>query len=904
MTRGSRSRLRSAKAEKAARPPATRCQPCRVGWKGECLLRFLWLFLPFWVALPASSAEFYVRQTNWVATLLASRAALAGAADQAQAQQQSWRSVREDFPIQSDWMLQDGGTNVAPWFDARKDKADFEPRLVQKVIDELGAAGVGLRQELNRLVQSNAPAEDRRWLDLYAAACDQRRQLRLRTVLAQAPHIVFTKHHTLRPSFFAGTEGQSDAQAEPQFLPDSELCLLEMRGPYGQVRTLISDQTGAIRDPAVSWDGRRVLFAWKKLLHGDDYHLYEWDAASNTVRQITFGRGYADYEPAYLPNGDLVFASTRCVQIVDCEPAEAANLYTCDSEGRYLRRLGFDQGHALYPQVPDDGTVIYTRCEHNDRGQTFAQALFQMYPDGTGQTGFYGNISWFPTTIVHARGIPGTQKAMAILCGYHTAQAGELAIIDPARGRRENSGVQRVAPIRETPAGRADAYGQSGELWQYPYPLNEQECLVTFAPLGWNTSEPRRGDADFGIWWMDIQGRRELLAWDSRLPCSQPVALVARPLPLVWANRVDYTQTNATYYVQDIYAGPALAGVPRGAIKKLRVVALDFRAAAIGGNHSAGPGGSATVSTPVSIGNGSWEVKTVLGQATVYPDGSALFSVPARTPVYFQALDERGYAAQTMRSWSTLQPGEYFACVGCHENKNTAPPTENHGFTLAMKAGRQALEPFYGPARGFSFAKEIQPILDRHCICCHQERTGEKGGAIGAGKDLAFSLLGEPLTTDPAARRKWSDAYLALTQSAPEPAAEPAERAGFRGDCRGRLVNWISAQSAPEPLPPYFAGAARSELLALLGQGHKGTKLSREELDKIACWIDLLVPYCGDYTEANTWTPEEMQRYQHDAIKRTRMEEIEQDNIRELLSSHEPARVSAPTRLMIPGRGP
>jgi hypothetical protein len=660
----------------------------------------------------------------------------------------------------------------------------------------------------------------------------------------------------------------------------------------------------------VSWDGRRVLFAWKKSLNEDDYHLYEMDVASKEVSQITSGLGFADYEPAYLPNDDIIFVSTRCVQTVDCWWTEVSNLYTCDSKRRFLRRLGFDQVHTLYPQILDDGRVVYTRWDYNDRGQVFAQPLFQMYADGTGQTEFYGNNSWFPTTIAHARGIPGSQQVLAILCGHHTTQAGKLAVIDPARGRRENSGVQLVAPVRQTPAERIDAYGQEGELWQYPYPLSRQECLVAYAPLGWDKPPGRGGDAAFGVYWMDLAGRRELLVSDPRLACTQPVPLAVRPRAHLWANRVDYTSGSGTFYVQDIYVGAGLAGIPRGTVKKLRAVALEFRAAGIGSNGNSGPGGGALVCTPISIGNGAWDVKTVLGETTVYEDGSALFTVPARVPVYFQALDERGYVLQTMRSWSTLQPGEYFACVGCHENKNTAPPTEGHGFSLAMKAGPRELEPFYGPPRGFSFSKEIQPILDRHCTRCHRDRAPIQALAAGAlsrpllgeapsrrasappvGDELAFSLLGE-VTVDPGAKRKWSDSYLVLTQAMRDGA--PGSLGPFRGQCRGRVVNWIGAQSPPEPLPPCSAGAVRSQLLALLDKGHKQEKLSPEELEKLACWIDLLVPYCGSYTEANAWTETEMKTYEHFAEKRRQMEEIEQDNIRALLGRNSRTRGARP----------
>jgi len=103
-------------------------------------------------------------------------------------------------------------------------------------------------------------------------------------------------------------------------------------------------------------------------------------------------------------------------------------------------------------------------------------------------------------------------------------------------------------------------------------------------------------------------------------------------------------------------------------------------------------------------------------------------------------------------------------------------------------------------------------------------------------------------------------------------------------------------------LPPYSAGGARSGLLTMLEQGHQGVKLSREELDKIACWIDLLVPYCGNYREANAWTEDEMKKHERYAEKRRQMEEVEQQNIDAMLGSKEPARGSGPAGPMMQRR--
>lgn len=774
--------------------------------------------------------------------------------------------------IVADWRMQDQVTADRP-----------DAGVISKVLAELGKQGAELRRSLEAL--GAAPPDDPRWTELYLQACAQRRAARLTMLSARAPRIIFTKHYDLGGSYFGYTEGQSDAQHERHFEPGASLCLLTMEGLYGRTETLLEDAGGVIRDPDVSCDAARVLFAWKKSLDEDDYHLYEMDVATRRVRQLTHGRGFADYEGAYAPNGDIIFNSTRCVQTVDCWWTEVSNLYTCDRDGRFLRRLSFDQVHTNYPTLTPDGRVLYTRWEYNDRGQIYPQGLFQMFPDGTGQTEVYGNNSWFPTSILHARAIPGTGKIVGIFSGHHTAQRGWLGLLDPARGRQENEGATLLAPVRDTPAVRIDDYGQTGDQFQYPYPLSETEFIVTFRPAD--------AEVHFGIYWMAGDGRRELLTSDPNISCNQPVPLVARPVPHVRPSLVDYRKSDGVFYLQDIYAGPGLAGVARGTIKKLRVVALEYRAAGIGANGSHGEAGYALCCTPVSIGNGSWDPKIVLGEATVYADGSAMFAAPARTPVYFQAVNEKGHAVQTMRSWSTLQPGERASCVGCHESKNASPPAYV-GTPLAMRRGPQRLDGFYGPPRGFSFPREIQPILDRHCIRCHHvappdgwaDREDEKriAGHSYPAAEAAFSLRGDEVL-DPTAKRRWSQSYLMLTNSRRE-GIETGERTFF--GTPDELVNWISAQSAPPMLRPSSAGAATSRLLTLLEEGHGGTKLSREERDKFACWIDLLVPFCGDYFEAHAWSDAELAKYRHYLDKRRQMEMVEQGNIEALLRTRPP----------------
>ncbi len=759
--------------------------------------------------------------------------------------------------ILADWRMQD-----------RVDAEASYREAAERVAEDLGDTGRDLRRRLARAHAGRPPADDQSWRQFYLQACLLRREARLRAVSETFRAFVFTRHYDLGGSHYAYTEGQSDAQNERHFTPGSALCLYRFEGLFGRVETLLDDPSGVIRDPDVSADGERVLFSWKKALDGDDYHLYEMRLADRSVRQITSGAGFADYEGVYLPDGNLLFNSTRCVQTVDCWWTEVSNLYTCDRDGRFLRRVSHDQVHTNYPTVTWDGRVLYTRWDYNDRGQIYPQGLFQMRPDGTYQTEFYGNNSWFPTSILHARSIPGTMKVLAVFSGHHSPQKGWLGELDPALGRQENAGAQLIAPVRRTPAVRVDAYGQEGGQFQYPYPLSEDAFLVTFKPSG--SEDP------FRIYWMDRDGHRELLAWDASVSCNQPVPVHGRPLPFLRPSLVDYQQDSGTFYLQDIYQGPGLQGIPRGTVKRLRVVALEFRAAGVGHNINKGPAGGALASTPVSI-EGTWDVKRVLGTARVHDDGSAFFRAPAGVPVYFQALDADNQAVQTMRSWAQLRPGESFACVGCHESKNSAPPPLPVG--AALRPGPQDLDPDVVPARGFSFEREVQPILDRHCVQCHYQHEPERMVNPGVKPKYQTPEAAEDPVPEPpkGAARKGAAVKPAFSLAGAPGMWSPA----YRSLANRRVTDWINIQESPELLPPRRAGAVTSPLMRLLREGHQGVLLNRDELDIIACWIDLLVPAFGDYTEG--LSGEGLAFYTKFLEKREAWRRQEAENIREML---------------------
>ncbi|MBT8044505.1 MAG: hypothetical protein KJO79_06090, partial [Verrucomicrobiae bacterium] len=251
------------------------------------------------------------------------------------------------------------------------------------------------------------------------------------------------------------------------------------------------------------------------------------------------------------------------------------------------------------------------------------------------------------------------------------------------------------------------------------------------------------------------------------------------------------------------------------------------------------------------------------GDVDVQADGSAYFEVPANSPIYFQALDKDNRAINTMRTWATLMPGETMSCVGCHDNQHAAPA--NTARSMAFTQGIKKLKPFYGKPRGFSYLREIQPILDAKCVQCHD------------GKQ-SMSLKSTPHSHRPE-KRLWAESYLNLLQ------VDPAHKGAMQANPDGKYIKWLGSQSPPTPQPAYLRGAANSPLIKLLENGHYKVRMTREEMDKISAWIDLYVPYSGTYPEAGDWTDAEKKKYAHYQAKRDYMREYDRMSRQAMLDS-------------------
>jgi len=549
------------------------------------------------------------------------------------------------------------------------------------------------------------------------------------------------------------------------------LCKLNLR--TGKVSTILDDPTGGVRDPQLGYDARKILFSYRKS-PSRYYHLYEIDIDGANLRQITDGP-YDDLEPTYLPCGDIVFCSSRCKRWVQCWFVQVATMYRCGPNGQGIHPISCNIEQDNTPWMMPDGRVLYMRWEYVDRSRVKFHHLWTTNPDGTSAMVYFGNM--LPGTVMlDAKPIPGTGKVLSIFSpGYGRKEhAGRLAIVDPDAGPDELKWVRFVG---------------KGSNFRDPYPLSEElfiaaenNRIVLIDGQG-NTAQIARAEQP-GMW------------------AHEPRPVIARPREPVIAARTDYSQATGRLALADVTHGRNMAGVKPGEIKKLLVLETLPKPVNFSGTME-----------PVSLG-GTFTLPRILGTVPVEPDGSAFFEVPALRPVFFVALDANDMSVKRMQSFVSVMPGETTSCAGCHENRTDA--AAQRSAPLAMRKPPARIEPIAGVPDVIDFPRDVQPILDRHCVRCHNYRRKKPPPKM-------LSLSGD--------HSPWySHSYAELM---------------IRG-----LVS--HGRDALGDHPPRAIGSSASRLMKQLDGSHNNVKLTPLERKTVRLWIETGATYPGTYASLGT----------------------------------------------------
>ncbi|MCG8310055.1 MAG: hypothetical protein MI975_21845 [Cytophagales bacterium] len=583
-----------------------------------------------------------------------------------------------------------------------------------------------------------------------------------------------------------------------KYRPGGSMKIIDLR-KEGKITTLLKTAEGVIRDPEISYDGKKILFSMRKNIK-EDYHIYEMDTDGKNLRQLTAAEGVSDIDPQYLPDGGIVFSSTREPKYCMCNIHIMANLFRMEDDGANITQLGKSTLFEGHSAIMPDGRILYDRWEYVDRNFGDAQGLWTMNPDGTNQAIYFGNNTNSPGGFIDARPIPGTDKVISILGSCHDRPWGALGIIDRKKGLDGKDPVEITWPASAKELigkGNWDTFKQVKTLYEDPFPLNDTYFLCSRTiGLGEQT----------GLFLIDTFGNEQLIYTEAP-GCYDPVPIKPREKEYSIQDKRNYKSETGKFYVQDVYQGTHMKGVERGSVKYLRVIeSVEKRS----WTHPAWNGQG--VHRPAMNWH-SFECKKIWGTVPVEEDGSVYVEVPADKYVYFQLLDENKMMIQSMRSGTMLHSGEILGCIGCHEDRRMAPPSTQSQVTQALKLPPQKLDGWYGEPRTFGFAQEVQPVLNKHCIECHD--YGKK-----AGEKLILS--GD---RNPYFNASYIDMYLQ------------------------KVIKPIGAGPA-EIQEAYSWGSHPSKIIQMLRKGHAKVKLSEEEMERLTTWIDLNAVYYPDFISA------------------------------------------------------
>ncbi|MBT3198890.1 MAG: hypothetical protein HN350_03145 [Phycisphaerales bacterium] len=560
--------------------------------------------------------------------------------------------------------------------------------------------------------------------------------------------------------------------------PGGRLCRMNVK--TGKVISLIDDPTGGVRDSHMHYDGKKILFSYRK--GGQPYyHLYEINIDGSGLRQIT-NEKYDDIEPVYLPNGDIIFCSSRANRFVQCYFVRVATVHRCKPDGSDIRALSCNIEQDNTPWILPDGRILHQRWEYIDRSQVRYHHLWTMNPDGTNQAIYYGNMHG-GVVMIDAKPIPNTEKV--------------IVSFSPGHGRKEHAGIMTVVDPRNGPDDRKMAVRINPDATlRDPYPVSET-CFLAAR------------DTDIRV--LDDKGNSYMLydlpaEWViGPMKIHEPRPLRARKRERLIPDRVDESLANGTVMLQDVYIGRSMQGVKRGDIKKLLVLEALPKPVNFSGGME-----------PLTIG-GSFTMERVLGTVPVESDGSASFELPAQRSIFFVALDENDLSVKRMQSFMAVQPGERLSCVGCHEERGkTAPPGVR---SKAMYRPPSKIKPIAGVPDIYDFPRDIQPILDKHCVGCHGPEKTAQGGPY-AGKVLFDGGRG-PM---------YSHSYRTITNK--------------------KLVS--DGRNGAGNRPPRSIGSSASKLMKLIDGTHHKVKVSPREKTMIRLWIESAATYPGTYAALGT----------------------------------------------------
>lgn len=619
--------------------------------------------------------------------------------------------------------------------------------------------------------------------------------VRAREVLKGKKILYVERSQHARSHHNTETMSQKGSFTENDYIPGGALRIYDVDN--GSVFTLLETSEGVIRDPELSYDARKIIFSMRKDF--DDYfHIYEINVDGSNLRQLTFASGISDLDPMYLPDGDIVFSSTRLPKICMCNRHVQGNLYRMRSDGSNIIQIGVNTLFETHPSMLSDGRILYTRWEYVDRNFGDAQGLWIVNPDGTKHAIYYGNNTPSPGGVLDGRQIPGTDLVVCTFAACHERAWGAIAILDRKKGVDNKEPVEFIWPrsaINQVGNYHYDTLKGLSNFYEDPYPIDKDHFLVSRTL--WVQRNDLNGyhvlDSKSALYLLWRQGAEEIIL-EGEHSIFDPMIIEERPKPARIPTMRNYTDDYGQFYVENVYEGTHMKGVKPGTVKYLRVVESPEK------RTWAEKGWVGDGEQPPGMNWLSFENKRIIGEVPVEDDGSVSFYAPSYKHLFFQLLDKDKRMIQSMRSGVSLMPGEVNGCIGCHEDRLNSVPVRGRPTALSKKPS--TLSKWMGlDPHNFSYMEHVQPILDRHCVRCHDFDSENRD-------NLVLSRDKNPF---------FNASYISLHMS-----------------------GWLNLVGAgPAAIQEAYSWGSNASRLTGLLDDHHGVSLSKKEKEIMYTWMDL-----------------------------------------------------------------
>jgi len=646
----------------------------------------------------------------------------------------------------------------------------------------------------------------------------------------------------------------SDVRELITFDIGADLYVRDRASPSSPEHNITVDETqglGDIRDLEPSFDGRRILFAMRaQFIEGADeedqptWNIWEYDLDTEMLRRIfasdiTAESGH-DVAPHYLPDGRIIFASTRqrqsnAILLDEGKPQFAAldedrneftfSLHVMNDDGSDIRQVTFNQSHDTDPLVLGDGRVAFTRWDN--MGGRNAFNIYSMNPDGTDQQLLYGANS-------HATGTGGATiqfsqpremldgGIMALIRPFTTPSlGGDVITIDVANYLEDTQPFAANRGILSGPAQvaatvndiRTDGSISPGGTFSSAFPLWDgtgrffvswSQCRlldqsgvdpVSVPCTASLLADPAavRANSLYGIWIYSPTDGTQLpvVPPEEGMMFTDVIAAQPRDLPPVVFDKDTTGELDQTLIdegvgllnIRSVYdidgVDTAVSAIPALA-DPAQTLATDRPARFLRIVKAVSiPDDDVRDFANTAFGRSAAQgMREIIGYVPIEPDGSVLAKVPANVALAISVVDARGQRTSPRhQNWLQLRPGEVLTCNGCH----AANTGESHG----------RAEAFDSVYAGATTTAAPFPNTDPAIFADFGETMAEARGRISCATDCAaitptVDVVFDDVWTDEVAAGRAKDASFAYTYVDLETAA-PASllcQATWTNQCR------------------------------------------------------------------------------------------------------------------------